>query len=136
MQVITITTLVNAPLTQAWTCFTDSAHIINWNFAADTWHCPAAANDLREGGTFSYTMAAKDGSFSFDFEGQHNTVLHHEYIASTLADGRKMSVRFAAQGEQTLVTETFEPESENPIALQTGGWQAILDNFKQHTEAV
>jgi hypothetical protein len=44
-------------------------------------------------------------------------------------------VAFAANGNETNVTETFEAESINPIEMQRGGWQAILDNFKKYTEA-
>ena len=29
----------------------------------------------------------------------------------------------------------FEPETENPIELQQGGWQAILNNFKKFAES-
>lgn len=33
------------------------------------------------------------------------------------------------------VTETFDAENENPVEMQRGGWQAILDNFKAYAEA-
>ena len=29
----------------------------------------------------------------------------------------------------------FDPENENSIELQKNGWQAILNNFKNYTEA-
>jgi hypothetical protein len=32
------------------------------------------------------------------------------------------------------VVEVFEPESQNSLEMQKGGWQAILDNFKKYTE--
>jgi hypothetical protein len=32
------------------------------------------------------------------------------------------------------ITETFDPETQNPIEMQRGGWQAILDSFKKHVE--
>ena len=44
-------------------------NVMNWNNASDDWYCPKAENDLKEGGKFAFTMAAKDGSFSFDFGG-------------------------------------------------------------------
>ena len=52
-----------------------------------------------------------------------------------MPDGRQVSVAFSKNGNQTNVVETFDAESENPIELQRGGWQAILDNFKKYTEA-
>lgn len=36
----------------------------------------------------------------------------------------------------TTVTETFEPGSENPVEMQRAGWQAILDNYRKHTESL
>jgi hypothetical protein len=53
-----------------------------------------------------------------------------------MPDGRKVLVTFAAEGSGTLVTETFDPEDMNPLEMQRAGWQAILDNYKRHTESV
>ena len=51
-----------------------------------------------------------------------------------MEDGRKASILFSENGNETIVTETFEAENENPIDMQRAGWQAILDNFKKYTE--
>lgn len=107
---------------------------MQWCQASDDWHAPRAENDLKTGGKFSTTMAAKDGSFSFDFGGVYDEVTEHKLIKYTMGDGRKVSVVFNAQGNATEVIETFEPESTNPEEMQRGGWQAILDNFKKYTE--
>ncbi len=131
---ITIETEVNAPVEKAWNYWTSPEHIIKWNNASDDWHCPKAENNVRPGGKFSSTMAAKDGSVSFDFGGIHNEVVKHKTISSTMGDGRKMKVTFEEKNGNTLVTESFEAESENSLELQRGGWQAILNNFKKHTE--
>ena len=81
-------------------------------------------------------MAAKDGSMSFDFEGTYTNIKPNQLIEYTIADGRKVKVAFETKGTQTHITETFEAESENPVELQRGGWQAILDNFKKYTEGL
>ena len=133
--VITVETEVNATIEKVWNCWTAPEHITEWNHASDDWHCPAAENDLRPGGKFSFTMAAKDGSFSFDFSGVHTTITLHHKINTLLDDGRKMEATFEKQEGKIIVTESFEAENINPIELQKGGWQAILDNFKKHTEA-
>ena len=52
-----------------------------------------------------------------------------------MGDGRKVHVLFEDQGGKTLVTETFDAESENSPEMQRQGWQAILDNFKKYTES-
>ena len=79
-------------------------------------------------------MAAKDGSFSFDFGGEYTDVQNHTYIAYTMGDGRKVSVKFTSNGDTTEIEETFEPESQNSIEMQQGGWQMILNNFKNYAE--
>ncbi len=132
---ITIEVIVKAPVEKVWNYWTEPQHIMQWNNASPDWHCPKSENDVRDGGSFSATMAAKDGSFSFDFGGVHDRVKINELIESTLGDGRKMKVVFESKGDKTLVTESFEAEGENSLELQRGGWQAILNNFKKHTES-
>lgn len=131
---ISISAVVNAPVEKAWECFTGPEHIVNWNFASDDWHCPAASNDLKAGGKFSSTMAAKDGSASFDFEGVYSAVEKNKLIQYTIADGRKVEVNFESNGDATTVSTRFEAENTHSEELQRGGWQAILDNFKKYTE--
>ena len=133
---ITVKTSINASIEKVWQCFTMPQHITQWNNASPDWHCPKAENDLRIGGKFSYNMAAKDGSASFDFWGIYDDILENELIMSTLGDGRKLKVTFASIGDITEVVENFEAEDENPIELQQSGWQAILNNFKNHTETI
>jgi uncharacterized protein YndB with AHSA1/START domain len=135
-QSVTIQTTVNAPVKKAWETFTDPSHITKWAFASDDWHAPYADNDLREGGTFKTTMAAKDGSFSFDFGGVYTKVRPHEAIEYTMGDDRKVKVSFKDNGDSTTVTETFDTESTNPVEMQRDGWQAILDNYKKYTEGI
>src|SRR5690348_14592065 len=127
-QAITVQTTVNAPVSKVWESWTAPKHITKWCQASDEWHAPKAENDLRSGGKFSTTMAAKDGSVSFDFGGTYSNVKTNSLIEYTIEDGRKVKVIFEAVGNKTRVTETFEPESTNSIELQRGGWQAILDS--------
>jgi uncharacterized protein YndB with AHSA1/START domain len=129
-----ISAAVDKPLAQIWNCFNSSEHIIHWNFAADTWHCPSSIVDLQVGGKFNNVMAAKDGSFSFDFEGTYTEVNHQKSIKYILADDRKVSVDFEEKDGKTLIKSSFQPETENTLELQEGGWQAILNNFKAYAE--
>ncbi|MDZ4822833.1 MAG: SRPBCC family protein [Flavobacteriales bacterium] len=132
---ITVETTVNAPVEKVWKLWNGPEHIIQWNNASDDWHNPKSENDVRVGGKFKHTMAAKDGSVSFDFEGTYTTVREHERLEYTIADGRKVQVTFTAEGNSTKVVETFEMENENSEELQRGGWQAILGSFKKYAEA-
>lgn len=132
---ITVEATINAPVEKVWKFWSDPQHITQWCAASDDWHAPYAENDLREDGKFKTTMAAKDGSFSFDFEGVYSKVELNKNIEYAMSDGRKVKIIFSAAGNSTKVTETFDAETENPIEMQRGGWQAILDNFKKHVEA-
>jgi uncharacterized protein YndB with AHSA1/START domain len=133
---ITVQTTVNAPVAKVWESWSEPKHITQWCAASNDWHAPKAENDLREGGSFSTTMAAKDGSFSFDFGGIYDVVKPNEYIEYTLGDDRKVKISFTGTGDTTTVTETFDPETQNPAEMQRGGWQAIIDNFKKYTETL
>lgn len=131
---ITVETTVNAPLKKVWEFWTEPKHIMAWCNASNDWHAPYADNDLKSGGKFKTTMAAKDGSFSFDFEGVYTNIEEYKTIEYTLSDRRKVKISFATEGNATKIVETFEPENTNPLEMQRGGWQAILDNFKKYTE--
>lgn len=133
---ITVNTRVQAPAEKAWACFTSPEHVTHWNQATPEWHCPKATNELRPGGKFCYTMAARDGSFSFDFSGTFDVVKAPNILNYTMDDGRTCHITFQETGAGIEVTETFEAESQNPIEMQQGGWQAILDSFKNYTESL
>ena len=135
-QPITVQTIVNAPITKVWESWGEPKHITKWCAASEDWHAPKAENDLRTGGKFSTTMAAKDGSFSFDFGGTYSNVKTNALIEYTIEDGRSVKIMFEDLGGKTRVTETFDPEGQNPIEMQRSGWQAILDNFKKYTETL
>lgn len=132
---ITISTHINKPVAHVWKIWTEPEHIMQWNAASDDWHCPKATNDLRPAGKFSSTMAARDGSFSFDFAGVYDDVQLNKRIAYTMTDGRPVEILFANVNGRTLVTESFDAETEHPLEMQRAGWQAILDRFKAYAEA-
>lgn len=132
---ITVSALVHKPVADVWNYWSDPKHITQWCSASDDWHCPRAENDLKTGGKFSSTMAARDGSFSFDFEGVYDDVQLHKRIAYTMADGRTCEILFTSENGGTRVVESFDAETENPVDMQRGGWQAILDRFKAYAEA-
>ena len=131
---ITVETTVHAPVNKVWEYWTEPQHITKWSFASDDWHAPNAENDLRVGGKFLTRMEAKDGSFGFDFGGVYDEVRINELISYTLGDGRKVTVTFISQENDTKVIEAFEAEVTHSIEQQQAGWQAFLDNFKKYSE--
>ncbi|MFC4096140.1 SRPBCC family protein [Euzebyella saccharophila] len=134
MKTITIETIVNRKRSKVWEYWNQPKHIVHWNFASDDWCCPRAENDLRPGGKFSSRMEAKDGSMGFDFGGHFTLVESPAKLEYVLEDDRKVLVTFDDVGDGTQITETFEPESMNPLEMQEQGWNAILQNFKKYAE--
>ena len=131
---ITIEAFVKAPVAEVWQAWTSPDDILKWNAASDDWHTTRATVDLREGGSFSSRMEAKDGSFGFDFAGTYTRVVPHELIECTLGD-RALCVEFIAGPDGVTVRETFDSEPTHSIEQQRDGWQAILDRFVRHVEA-
>jgi uncharacterized protein YndB with AHSA1/START domain len=132
-QKISVETTVAAPIEQVWDAYTTPDDIKQWNAASADWHTPAATVDLREGGSFSSRMEAKDGSMGFDFAGTYTKIRQHELIEYTFGD-RSATVEFTPGEGGVLVRVTFDPENEYPVEQQREGWQAILENFKGHVE--
>lgn len=131
---ITVQAIINAPIEKVWEYWTKPEHIVKWAFASDDWEAPSAQNDLRDGGAFNTVMAAKDKSTSFNFNGVYTSVKEHELIEYDIEGGRHVKTEFAPTPEGIRITQTFEPEHENPEEMQRSGWQAILDNFKKYVE--
>jgi len=132
---ITITATIDAPLEKAWEYWNSPDHISGWAFASDDWMAEGKENDLKVGGKFKTVMSSKDKKESFDFEGIYTAVEEHNIIEYDMSDGRHVKILFEMTPEGVKVTETFDPENENPIEMQREGWQAILNNFKKYTEA-
>ena len=132
---IAVEAVINAGVEKVWEFWTNPEHITQWAFASDDWHAPYADNDARTGGKFKTTMAAKDGIFSFDFEGEYSNVEEYKLIEYAMADGRTVKIEFTGNGDTTKIAEEFVPENENSVEMQRRGWQAILDNFKKHVES-
>jgi len=130
---ISVGSSVNAPVADVWRAYTTPADIVEWNAASDDWHTTEAHVDLREGGEFRSRMEARDGSAGFDFAGTYGRIVEHERIEYAFGE-RQAEVVFAERDGVTVVTVTFDPETENPVELQRAGWQAILDRFAAHIE--
>lgn len=132
---ITVEAIVNRDIQKVWDLWTSPEDIINWAFASSDWEAPKAENDLREGGRFSTTMRAKDGSASFDFTGAYTKVEDKKNISYTMDDGRTCEITFEPTEDGVHIIQTFEMENENSEEMQRAGWQAILDNFKAYAES-
>lgn len=130
---ITVEATVASPIEQVWRAYTNPDDIKRWNAASDDWHTTAATVDLREGGTFSSRMEAKDGSMGFDFAGAYTKIVAPRLIEYLFGD-RTASVEFTDVEAGVNVRVTFDAEATHSIEQQRGGWQAILNNFARYVE--
>jgi uncharacterized protein YndB with AHSA1/START domain len=133
MDKIVVTATIHASIEKVWDCYTNPTHIVNWNFADPSWHCPRAENNMQIGGMYKARMEAKDGSFGFDFEAVYTEINEGKRFTFEFG-GRTSTYEFNESGADTLISITFDPETENSIELQKNGWQLILNNFKHYTE--
>lgn len=133
---ITINTTIDAPIEKVWEAWIKPEHIVKWNFASEDWHCPTAEIYLSVGKGFKYRMEAKDGSIGFDFEGTFTAIDPCREIRYSLDDDRAVTVNFKELDNGVCVSETFETENDLSGEQQRQGWQSILNNFKQHVEAI
>ena len=132
---ITVEALVKAPVGKVWSAYTTPEDIKQWNTASPDWHTTSAAVDLRVGGAFTSRMEAKDGSFGFDFAGTYTKVVPNELIEYAFGD-RIGVVEFKSSAQGVTVRVTFDAEDQHSTEQQRQGWQAILDNFARHVEAL
>ena len=133
-KVITVQTVIKAPVKKVWRLWSEPDHIINWCSASDDWHTPIAENDLKVDGKFLTRMEARDGSSGFDFTGKYNKVELYKLINYVIDDGRKVHIIFDENNNETAITESFEAENLNSVELQKKGWQTIMDSFKKYVE--
>ena len=131
---ITVQEIIDADKNKVWNYYTNPDHITKWNFADPSWYCPSAENEMKVGGKYRARMEAKDGSFGFDFEAIYSEIIDMKQFTYEFG-GRIATVMFNEINNQTEIIVTFDPENQNPIEMQKGGWQAILNSFKNYTEA-
>ena len=132
---ITVKAQIRAFEDEVWDAYVKPDDIIKWNFASDDWHCPSAAVDLREGGTFTSRMESKDGRAGFDFSGRYLEIRRPEKIEYEMEDGRRVEVLFRGREGVTEVSVTFDAEDSHSPERQKEGWQAILNNFRRYVES-
>ena len=132
---ITVETLVKASLPRTWQAWNNPDDIVRWNAASADWHTTRSTVDLREGGTFTARMEAKDGSMGFDFGGTYTRVEPQRLIEFVMDDQRTVTIEFTEEAQGVRVRETFDAENTFSEDQQRQGWQAILDNFARHVEA-
>ncbi|UIR56757.1 SRPBCC domain-containing protein [Sphingobacterium sp. SRCM116780] len=128
------TVLIEKPIYEIWQHWINSDSIKIWNIPFDHWHCPKVENDVRDGGAFFFRMESKDGKEGFDYSGVYSHILPLTYIESVGGDGRKNRVEFESVDNHTIIRETFEPDSETPLAIQQNFTDSVLKKFKDFME--
>ncbi|MFH6946952.1 SRPBCC domain-containing protein [Flavobacterium sp. FlaQc-51] len=131
---ITVHNTIRASIDKVWDCWILPEHIKNWNIAIEDWYTQDVENDLKVGGKFKYKMAKKDGSLSFDFEGEYTKVENLSLIEYKLVDNRIGRVSFEKEESEVKITETFEPTKQDSESMQKEWCQTVIDNFKKYVE--
>lgn len=103
-------------------------HITQWNQASDDWHCPSADNDLRVGGSFSSKMAARDGSFEFDFEGIYDEVDCTKKSPTCSATTAKCPLRSPPTAIRRTSWKRSRLKTSTPT-MQVAGWAGYSEQF-------
>lgn len=142
---LTVSVIVDAPLATVWDALWKPEHIVNWNFAQEDWHCPKSVSpEPKVWEVFCNTMAAKDGSFQFDFSARYDVVEPMTRLVYTMGEmkeyfldaGRQVEVLLEETSEGIKLTEIFDAEDVHSADMQIAGWQSILGNFKKYTESL
>lgn len=131
---ISVQTIINAPIAKVWELWTLPEHIVKWNSPCEDWQTTAAENDLKVNGKFKYSMQAKDESVGFDFEGIYTDVKVFSLIEYKLSDNRTGSIRFEDNNSFVKLTEIFEPNIQDSVDMQKEWCQAVIDKFKAYAE--
>ena len=132
-QRIQIEASVHQSLVPTWNAYTLPEHIVRWNFADVSWHCPSAVNDLCVGGTYRARMEARDQSAGFDFVAEYTEVILHERFTYAFG-GQTCTVAFLPEDQATRVRIEFDSDGVYSVELQEQGWMAILNRFKAYAE--
>lgn len=125
---------IERDINAVWQAWNNPDSVMEWHTASDSWYVTASQVDLKIGGNFCHSMAAKDGSMSFDFNGTYVAIEAPNLLGFCMPDGRMVTVGFVSKQGVTYVTETFDAESATSCEQQKNGWQNILNNFKRHME--
>ena len=135
MEPLKIDITILQPLQKVWDLMIDPKHIMKWNFADPSWHCPKAENDFKVGGKLKTRMEIKNRSFGYDIVGFYDEIIPLEKIKYHFEDGRNVEIQFNKIDENTTqVVQIFEPEQKNSRQMQRDGWYAILNNFHKYVE--
>lgn len=131
---ISVQTIINAPIAKVWELWTLPEHIVKWNYPSEDWQTTDAENDLKINGKFKYSMKTKDKSIGFDFEGIYTDVKVFSLIEYKLFDNRTGTIHFKDNNNSVKLTEVFEPNIQDSEDMQKEWCQAVIHNFKSYVE--
>ena len=135
MKHITIETTVNELPIKTWDMFYNQKDIENFHTASSDWECTDAYINFEEWNHFTYTLAKKDGSESFDLQWEFLKIHLYEKVVYKLTDWRKVKTEFFEDvNNTTKIVQTIDIEEINSPEVQKAWWQAILQNFKHYIE--
>lgn len=127
-----------APPALIWTFWTDPAHMARW-WAPFGMTTERVLVDAREGGAWEIDIRGENGLYRI--RGRYLTREKPNRLVSTWAwlgdDGAlgpesRYEVRFAADGDGTLLTLTHSGLPFDQADSHGGGWMSTLDSLERH----
>lgn len=135
-EVLNVSVSINQSLDIVWDTWNDESHMQYWMFISDDYEVKDPRNELKIGSGFSYRMVSKNGDFDFEYAGTYTAIELNKFIAFTMKDGRRAEVVFSVIEDIVHIEMQFESVGEQDWDVQLDGWQALLNNFKDHVESL
>jgi len=134
---IVVETIIKQPIENVWAVLTTPNLINEWNSASPDWEAINTHIQLHQGGRYTSRMQAKDGSEGFDFMATITKVNPPYQLEYKLDDNREVITLLESISEnETIIIQSFDPESTYPLKLQKAGWQGILSHLKDVAEKI
>lgn len=136
LEILNVSININQSLDVVWDTWNDENQMKYWMFTSPDYEIKNAHNHLSIGGGYAYRMVAKSGGVDFDYGGTYTAIELNKFIAFTMTDGRKVEIVFSVIEDVVHIEMQFEAVEEQDADVQLNGWQALLNNFKNHVESV
>ena len=130
-QDVVVTRIINAPLAVVWKLWTDPKEVVKWWGPAD-YTSPSARNDLRQGGSYVFTMQAPDyqGKQVSHTSGEYTDVVPMQKLVFTQglsdADGKRLPDDELPEDFPSNIETTVEFKEVNgmtELKITEHGWK-------------
>jgi uncharacterized protein YndB with AHSA1/START domain len=139
METLIVRRLIRATPERLFDAWTEPRHLLQWWGPRDV-KCIEAEVDLRVGGAYRLANRRPDGtvvwiSGTFSVVERPRVLVYSWSLDVMPGSAEKVTVTFAAQGDQTEVAITHERIRDNAIKEgHAAGWEGCLAKLAEHLE--